>query len=91
MNVEIADVTPALVAEFLDRNPLQPFTDGDWHAFNGCESANPRIAYEGNLAMILDGSLIQVIDLDSEYCDFVDLDAEAVAAEADRFARFAGR
>ena len=83
MTYAISDVTPELVAEILSRSPLQPFTEGDWYAFCGCENENPRIAYEENLAIILDGNTISVIDNESEYADFVDFTADEIESAAD--------
>lgn len=83
MAYKIEDVSPELIAEILARNPLQPFNEGDWSAFCGCDSDNPRIAYEDNLAIILDGEVIQVIDYDSQYADFIDYSVSEIEAIAD--------
>jgi len=83
MSYLISDVTPDLVVEILSRNPLQPFNEADWNAFCGCETENPRIAYEENLVIILDGDVVQVIDYDSEYADFVDFNVDEIETAAD--------
>ena len=40
---------------------LKPFDDGDWQAYNGCESDNPEIAYTDRSSTILDGSTVEVV------------------------------
>jgi hypothetical protein len=44
---------------------LKPFTKNDWHAFAGCESANPEIGSIGNTesVLILDGKSVAVLDM----------------------------
>ena len=80
MTYKIEDVSPELIAEILDRNPLQPFNEGDWYAFRDCDSDNPRIAYEDNLAIIFDGKVVQVIDYESKHADFVDFNTDEIEA-----------
>lgn len=46
---------------------FEPFTERDWEAFQGCKSANPRIGYNGNFTLILDGETLNVIDADDDY------------------------
>lgn len=43
---------------------LRPFDNGDWQAFNGCESDNPEIAYTERSSTILDGSTVEVVVID---------------------------
>ena len=83
MNYAVDELAVETVVEILTRKPLQPFKDYDWEYFADCESEFPMIAYEENLAIILDGKSISVIDLNSDYADFVDFKAEEVAAMAD--------
>jgi len=83
MNIE--DVTAEYIAEVLVRNPLVRFTKYDWEAFAGAEDHDARIAYEGNLAIILDGGLIQVIDTESEYADYINFGYEDICAIGDRY------
>ena len=83
MDYAVDELSVETVVEILARNPLQSFHEYDWEYFAGCDSNNPMIAYEENLAIILDGKSISVIDLNSDYADFVDFKAEEVAAMAD--------
>ena len=34
---------------------LRPFDRDDWHAYSGCESENPLIAYSETYTLIVDG------------------------------------
>ena len=81
--MQIENVTAEYIVEVLARNPLVRFNKYDWEFFAGAEDPDARIAYEENLAIILDGNLIQVIDMDSEYADFVDFDFEDIYRLAD--------
>jgi len=47
---------------------FEPFTDSDWHAFSGCDSADPMIYYDevAGLTIIHDGEVIDFIDDDGE-------------------------
>jgi len=47
---------------------FKPFTQNDWYAFSGCESADPKIAYDevAKMAIIMDGEVIEFIDDDDE-------------------------
>lgn len=85
MTYIIEDVTAETVAEILSRNPLQPFNEGDWQAFCGAMTETPRICYEENLVIILDGTLVQVIDYESEYSDFIDFTVDEIERLADNF------
>ena len=85
--MNVYEVTAETVAEILSRNPLQPFGECDWYSFCGCETADPRIAYEDNLAIIFDGKVVQVIDYESEYADFVDFTTDEVEALIESYSK----
>lgn len=40
---------------------LRTFDETDWHAFAGCESAEPQIADLGRTTLIVDGSVLTAI------------------------------
>ena len=46
---------------------FEPFTDSDWHAFNGCESDDPQIYYDEDkgITIIIDGQVVEFVDDDS--------------------------
>jgi hypothetical protein len=54
--------TPALpttalqAVELLRRCDFREFTAADWAAYAGCESRDPRIAYLGEMTVVLDGA-----------------------------------
>jgi hypothetical protein len=51
-----------LADRFCSHQPaLRPFDEGDWQAFNGCESDNPEIAYTARGSVILDGTTVEVV------------------------------
>ena len=83
MNYAVDELAVETVVEILARKPLQPFKDYDWEYFPDCESEFPMVAYEENLAIILVGESITVIDLNSVYADSAEFNAEAVAAAVD--------
>jgi hypothetical protein len=84
LKMNLADLTPAVLVEILARNPLRQFTDSDWEQFPDCESKFPRVAYEENFGIILDGAVLVAIDLDSVYADFVEFNSEEIGAAADQ-------
>jgi len=59
------------------RPQFRPFTQEDWQAFNGCETATPKI-FEGEaLIVVLDGSAVFVLDIEEgEHEGFVARSAE---------------
>lgn len=49
---------------------LRPFTEQDWWAFAGCDSDTPLVCYVPNgPAVIVDGPVVAVIDLDDDPTD----------------------
>jgi len=54
---------------------FKPFTDADWYAFSGCETADPKIAYDEDLGLtiIIDGNTIDFIDDEGESVNILKL------------------
>jgi hypothetical protein len=58
--------TTLQLIEVLKRVELRDFTQGDWQAFAGCESRNPKIGELDNLIVIVDGNDIQVAQAEDD-------------------------
>lgn len=41
---------------------FRPFTESDWHAWQGCNSKNPLIGENGKYAIIIDGDEVTFCD-----------------------------
>jgi hypothetical protein len=58
------NATQALL--LIARTEFSPFTETDWMAFSGCESANPLIGYNGSYTIILDGDCVNILAEDDD-------------------------
>ena len=59
--------TKAELLALIARSTFRPFTNSDWDAFAGCESADPLIAEDGDYVIVLDGDQVNVLHADDEF------------------------
>lgn len=63
------------------RPTFRPFNREDWSAFNGCESAEPRI-FEGEaLIVVLDGPAVFVLDIEDGEHETIETTGELAAEQ----------
>ena len=59
--------TIAEVLKIIAETKFSPFTQADWYAFSGCESNNPVIGEYNDMAVIIDGNNVLLLQEDDEY------------------------
>lgn len=55
------------IIPFITQLQFKDFDQHDWDAFAGCETSNPKIAYTDELAVVIDGSMINIVHHEDEY------------------------
>lgn len=55
------------ILALIAKTQFAPFTDSDWEAFSGCESATPFIGYNGDFTIVIDGETINTIHAEDEF------------------------
>ena len=58
------NVTEALL--LIARTEFSPFSETDFQAFAGAESANPLIGYNGSYTIVVDGDCVNIIGEDDD-------------------------
>lgn len=68
---------------------FKPFDEGDWSAYNGCESETPRVFYSEAITVVIDGAYLCVERPSQEEPEWRDIFAKGFAdeAEAEKVAR----
>lgn len=46
---------------------FEPFNEGDWFCFAGCETKNPLIGYYNDFTLVIDGGLLNIVHSDDLY------------------------
>lgn len=46
---------------------FQPFSEGDWYAFAGCQSDKPYIGYYKDYTIVIDGDKVNIVHEEDEY------------------------
>jgi hypothetical protein len=59
--------TQAELLILIAKTKFEPFNEGDWFCFAGCESDNPFIGYSDEFTIVLDGHLINIIHSEDSY------------------------
>ena len=55
------------VLKIIAETEFRPFDSVDWDAFSGCETANPIIGEYENMAVVIDGDNVLLLEKNDEY------------------------
>lgn len=59
--------TQAEALIWIARTDFQPFSQGDWYAFAGCESDNPYIGCHNGYIIVIDGDKVNIVHENDEF------------------------
>ncbi len=59
--------TQAELFGVIAKTKFEAFTQADWDAFAGCETAEPMIGYYGDFAIVIDGDMINIVHSEDMY------------------------